>query len=120
VELAAPRAFHDFVARSGAAGQAAVASPPKLVGGVLESDHVRLPGGLLPAAERDRAAVRGLGLQFEDMLSLKSIANNLAPQVARLEPTVRAEVERLACALCRRPEIIAICGHALLVVTKSA
>jgi hypothetical protein len=60
------------------------------------------------------------GFQFEDMLSLKSIANDLAPQVARLEPTVRAEVERLARALCRRPEIIATCGHALLVVKKSA
>jgi ubiquinone/menaquinone biosynthesis C-methylase UbiE len=60
------------------------------------------------------------GFRFEDMLSLKSIANDLAPQVARLEPTVRVEVERLARALCRRPEIIATCGHALLVVKKSA
>jgi hypothetical protein len=39
--------------------------------------------------------------------------------VARLEPTVRDEVERLARALCRRPEIIATCGHALLVVRRS-
>lgn len=60
------------------------------------------------------------GFQFEDMLSLKSIANDLAHQVARLEPTVRAEIERLARALCRRPEIIATCGHALLVARKSA
>jgi hypothetical protein len=59
------------------------------------------------------------GFRFEDMLSLKSIANDLAPQVARLEPTVRAEAERLARALCRRPEIIATCGHALLVARES-
>ena len=60
------------------------------------------------------------GFRSEDMLSLKSIANDLAHQVARLEPTVRVEVERLARALSRRPEIIATCGHALLVVRKSA
>jgi ubiquinone/menaquinone biosynthesis C-methylase UbiE len=59
------------------------------------------------------------GFRCEDMLSLKSIANDRAHQVARLEPTVRAEVERLARALCRRPEIIATCGHALLVARKS-
>lgn len=55
------------------------------------------------------------GFSIEDMLSLKSIANDRAGQLARLEPPVRAEVERLARALCRRPEIIATCGHALLV-----
>jgi len=60
------------------------------------------------------------GFQLEDMLSLKSIANDRADQLARLEPAVRAEVERLARALCRRPEIIASCGHALLVVKRSA
>jgi ubiquinone/menaquinone biosynthesis C-methylase UbiE len=60
------------------------------------------------------------GFRVEDMLSLKSIASDRAHQVARLEPAVRAEVERLARALCRRPEIIATCGHALLVVRKSA
>jgi ubiquinone/menaquinone biosynthesis C-methylase UbiE len=56
------------------------------------------------------------GFRIEDMLSLKSIANDRAHQVARLEPAVRVEVERLARELCRRPEIIATCGHALLVV----
>jgi ubiquinone/menaquinone biosynthesis C-methylase UbiE len=60
------------------------------------------------------------GFRVEDMLSLKSIANDLAHQVARLAPTVKTEVERLARALCRQPEIIATCGHALLVVKKSA
>jgi SAM-dependent methyltransferase len=60
------------------------------------------------------------GFRCDDMLSLKSIANDRAHQVARLEPTARAEVERLARALCRRPEIIATCGHALLVASKSA
>jgi len=30
-----------------------------------------------------------------------------------------AEVERLARAVCRQPEIIATCGHAVLVVRKS-
>jgi ubiquinone/menaquinone biosynthesis C-methylase UbiE len=60
------------------------------------------------------------GLRPEDMLSLKSIANDRAHQLARLQPAVRAEVEHLARALCRRPEIIATCGHALLVVRKSA
>jgi len=60
------------------------------------------------------------GFQFEDLLSLKSIAHDRADQVARLEPDVRVEVERLARELCRRPEIIAICGHALLVAKKSA
>jgi len=60
------------------------------------------------------------GFQVEDMLSLKSIASDRAEQVAQLEPAVRAEVERQARALCRRPEIIATCGHALLVVKKSA
>jgi SAM-dependent methyltransferase len=59
------------------------------------------------------------GFQVEDMLSLKSIANDRAHFVARLEPTVRAEVERLSRAVCRRREIIATCGHALLVVRKS-
>jgi ubiquinone/menaquinone biosynthesis C-methylase UbiE len=59
------------------------------------------------------------GFRLEDMLSLKSIANDRAHHVARLEPTVSAEVERLARALCRRPEIIATCGHALLVARKS-
>ena len=60
------------------------------------------------------------GFQVEDMLSLKSIANDRAHQLARLDPSAAAEVERLARALCRRPEIIATCGHALLVVKKSA
>jgi S-adenosylmethionine-dependent methyltransferase len=59
------------------------------------------------------------GFRIEDMLSLRSITNNRAPQVARLEPAVRAEVERLDRALCRLPEIIATCGHALLVVKRS-
>jgi hypothetical protein len=39
--------------------------------------------------------------------------------VARLEPEARDEVERLARALCRDPEIIATCGHALLVARRS-
>ena len=60
------------------------------------------------------------GFSIDDMLSLKSIANERAHQLARLEPTVRAEVEHLARALCRRPEIIALCGHALLVARKPA
>jgi hypothetical protein len=38
-----------------------------------------------------------------------------AHQLARLDPGVKDAVERLARALCRRPEIIATCGHALLV-----
>jgi ubiquinone/menaquinone biosynthesis C-methylase UbiE len=59
------------------------------------------------------------GFQVEDLLSLKSIANDRADHVARLEPTARVEVERLSRALCRQPEIIATCGHALLVVKKS-
>jgi S-adenosylmethionine-dependent methyltransferase len=59
------------------------------------------------------------GFQLEDMLSLKSIANERAHQLARLEPAVRAEVERLARALCRRPEIVATGGHALLVARKT-
>lgn len=59
------------------------------------------------------------GFQCEDMLSLKSIANDRASQVAGLDPAVRAEVERLARALCRRPEVIASCGHALLVARRS-
>jgi cyclopropane fatty-acyl-phospholipid synthase-like methyltransferase len=59
------------------------------------------------------------GFRVEDLLSLKSIANGRAAQVARLEPSVGAEVERLARAMCRQPEIIATCGHALLVVQKS-
>lgn len=60
------------------------------------------------------------GFRCEDLLSLKSIANELADQLARIEPGARAEVERLARALCRQPEIIATCGHALLVVRKPA
>jgi hypothetical protein len=60
------------------------------------------------------------GFQIEDLLSLKSIANDRAHQLARLEPSARAEVERLARALCRTPEIIATCGHVLLVVRRSA
>jgi ubiquinone/menaquinone biosynthesis C-methylase UbiE len=60
------------------------------------------------------------GFRCEDLLSLKSIANELADQLARLEPGARAEVERLARALCRQPEIIATCGHALVVVRKPA
>lgn len=58
------------------------------------------------------------GFRVEDMLSLRSIAHERAHQLARFEPTVRDEVERLARALCRRPEIIATCGHALLVARK--
>jgi hypothetical protein len=60
------------------------------------------------------------GFRVEDMLSLRSIAHERAHQLARLEPAVRDEVERLARVLCRRPEIIATCGHALLVVRKLA
>jgi ubiquinone/menaquinone biosynthesis C-methylase UbiE len=60
------------------------------------------------------------GFRVEDMLSLRSIAHERAHQLARLEPSVQADVERLARALCRRPEIIALCGHALLVTTKPA
>ena len=58
--------------------------------------------------------------RIEDVLSLKSIADGRAHQLAQLEPTVRAEIERLARAMCRRPEIIATCGHSLIVARKAA
>jgi hypothetical protein len=58
------------------------------------------------------------GLRCEDMLSLKSIANDRAHHVARLEPVVRAEVERVARAWCCREEVIALCGHALVVARR--
>lgn len=58
------------------------------------------------------------GFVVDDMLSLKSIANGYADRVAHMDPRVRDEVERLARELCRRPEIIATSGHALLVARK--
>jgi len=45
------------------------------------------------------------GFRADDMLSLKSIASELGTQVLRLAPDVRAEVERVARELCRRPEV---------------
>ena len=57
------------------------------------------------------------GFHVDDMLSLKSIASELGTQVLRLAPDVRAEVERVARELCRRPEVIATSGHALLIVS---
>lgn len=60
------------------------------------------------------------GFRVEDLLSLKSIANDRAGHLARLDPAVAVEIERLARARCREPEVIATCGHALLVATKSA
>jgi ubiquinone/menaquinone biosynthesis C-methylase UbiE len=74
--------------------------------------------GYYPAPSELEQLFVTAGFRVDDLLSLKSIANDRAAQVARLAPTVAAEVERLARALCRQPEIIATCGHALLVVQK--
>jgi ubiquinone/menaquinone biosynthesis C-methylase UbiE len=126
-------------------GQAFIAFIPRLSGVIALIDRAATRPGQVPDAVLRTAADTGVfsnptasgfqeghyptpseieqlftasGLRFEDMLSLKSIANDRAHHVARLAPTVRAEVERLARALCRRPEIIATCGHALLVARK--
>jgi len=48
------------------------------------------------------------------------ITDDRIHHLARVETAGRAEVEHLARAECRRPEVIATCGHALLVATKSA
>ncbi|MEO7731679.1 MAG: hypothetical protein ABIY55_11950, partial [Kofleriaceae bacterium] len=74
--------------------------------------------GFYPLPEELAQLFVAAGFRVEDLLSLRSIAHDRAAQVARLEPAVAAEVERLARALCRQPEIIATCGHALLVVRK--
>jgi SAM-dependent methyltransferase len=76
--------------------------------------------GYYPEPSEIEQLFASAGFQVEDLLSLKSIANDRAHHVARLEPAVRAEVERLARTLCRRPEIIATCSHALLVARRSA
>lgn len=47
---------------------------------------------------------------IDDMLSLKSIAADRGAQVVRLDPSLRCEVERVARARCRQPEVIAMCG----------
>jgi SAM-dependent methyltransferase len=60
------------------------------------------------------------GFAVDDMLSLKSLANGLAHRLADLDSRVREEVERRARQLCREPEIIATCGHVLLVAHKPA
>jgi S-adenosylmethionine-dependent methyltransferase len=57
------------------------------------------------------------GFRVDDMVSLKSIANELGAQVAQLDTNLRAEVERIARELCRRREVIATSGHALLIVS---
>ena len=57
------------------------------------------------------------GFRIESVLSLKSIANELGEHVASLAAEVRAEVERIARDLCRHPEVVAMSGHALLIVS---
>lgn len=76
--------------------------------------------GYYPVPDELAQLFVGAGFALDDLLSLKSIASDRASQLARLEPAVTAEVERLARALCRQPEIVATCGHALLVVRRSA
>lgn len=75
--------------------------------------------GYYPLPDELAQLFTAAGFRCDDLLSLKSIANERAQDVARLEPAVRAEVERLARALCRRPEVVATCGHALLIASKS-
>jgi len=75
--------------------------------------------GYYPAPSEVVQLFETSGFRIDDMLSLKSIANELADRIARLDLGVRAEIERLARELCRRPEIIAASGHVLLVATRN-
>ena len=59
------------------------------------------------------------GAEIVDVLSLKSIQHRLADDIATLDSECRAEIGRVAEAWCRRPEIIATSGHALVVARKS-
>ena len=74
--------------------------------------------GYYPPPVEVQTLFESSGFAIDDILSLKSIANGLAHQLARLAPDVRGEVERLARELCRAPELIATSGHVLLVASK--
>ncbi len=73
--------------------------------------------GYYPTPIEMRELFESSGFHIDDMLSLKSIAAERGTQVARLAPSVRSEVERIARKLCRQPEVIATSGHALLIAS---
>lgn len=53
-----------------------------------------------------------------EAVSLRSIAYGLSEELAKLDGLRRAEVERLVEELSRRPEVLATCGHALLIARR--
>jgi len=71
--------------------------------------------GYYPTPTEMRQLFVSSGFHIDDMLSLKSIAADRGAKVARLDPSLQSEVERIARELCRQPEVIATSGHALLI-----
>jgi SAM-dependent methyltransferase len=65
-----------------------------------------------------RELFKAFGFQFIDELSLKSIVSGLGDELAALDPTIRDEVDRLADEMCRLPEVITMCGHAVVIFRK--
>lgn len=76
--------------------------------------------GYYPVPSEMERLFESSGFRVDDMLSLKSIADGLAVQVAGLEAQLRGEVERIARDLCRQPEVIATCSHVLLIASPIA
>jgi len=65
------------------------------------------------------ALLLAAGLEPVDAVSLKSIAHRLEAELARVAAPIRDELDRLAQGLSREPEVLATCGHAVLVARRS-
>jgi S-adenosylmethionine-dependent methyltransferase len=124
------QAFIAFVPRlSGLAGliDRAAASPAQVLAETFRSAadsgvfsnaaDTGFQEGYYPTPTEMRELFESSGFRVDDMLSLKSIANERASQVASLDPSLQGEVELVSRALCRQPEVIATSGHAMLIVS---
>jgi S-adenosylmethionine-dependent methyltransferase len=126
-------------------GVALVSFLPRLSGlaGLLEraaNSPQQVPGGTLTAAaatgvfhngtaggfqegyyatpDELRALFVAAGLQVRELVSLRSIANMLEVQLARLDEPLLAEAEQVLEAVARDPAVVATAGHAVLVARK--
>jgi len=76
--------------------------------------------GYYPRVGEMEALLTEAGLEIADAVSLRSIAHGLEDELAAIEPSTRAEVQRWIARMSRWPEVLATSGHALLVARRRA
>lgn len=77
----------------------------------FQEGYFALPGEI-------RALFEPLGFQIVDELSLKSIVAGFGEELMTFDEATWAEINRLSEAMCRLPEVVSMCGHAVAVMKK--